>query len=72
MNNSSIKARIEALQKQMDAQRPNGGILIRLSDSWMAFSASTIHKKSIFATEAEARLIMILRLSKLQKRCNRF
>ena len=53
MNNSSIKARIEALQ--MDAQRPNGGILIRLSDSWMAFSASTIHKKSIFATEAEAR-----------------
>ncbi len=55
MNNSSIKARIEALQKQMDAQRPNGGILIRLSDSWMAFSASTIHKKSIFATEAEAR-----------------
>ena len=55
MNNSSIKARIEALQKQMDAQRPNAGILIRLSDSWMAFSASTIHKKSIFATEAEAR-----------------
>lgn len=55
MNNSSIKARIEALQKQMDAQRTNGGILIRLSDSWMAFSASTIHKKSIFATEAEAR-----------------
>lgn len=56
MNNSSIKARIEALQKQMNAQRPNGGILIRLnSDLWMAFSASTIHKKSIFATEAEAR-----------------
>lgn len=56
MNNSGIKARIEALQKQMDAQRPNGGILIRLnSDLWMAFSASTIHKKTIFATEAEAR-----------------
>lgn len=56
MNNSGIKARIEALQKQMNAQRPNGGILIRLnSDLWMAFSASTIHKKSIFATEAEAR-----------------
>ena len=52
---NDIKSRIEALQKQMDAQRPNGGILIRLSDSWMAFSASTIHKKSIFATEAEAR-----------------
>ena len=52
--NNGIKARIEALQKQMDEQRPNGGILIRLSDSWMAFSASTIHKKSIFATEAEA------------------
>ena len=51
---NDIKSRIEALQKQMDAQ-PNGGILIRLSDSWMAFSASTIHKKSIFATEAEAR-----------------
>lgn len=56
MNNSGIKAQIEALQKQMNAQRPNGGILIRLnSDLWMAFSASTIHKKSIFATEAEAR-----------------
>ena len=52
---NDIKSRIEALQKQMDAQRPNGGILIRLSDSWMAFSASTIHKKSIFATEAEER-----------------
>lgn len=41
---NDIKSRIEALQKQMDAQRPNGGILIRLSDSWMAFSASTIQK----------------------------
>ena len=48
MNNSGIKARIEALQKQMNAQRPNGGILIRLNSGlWMAFSASTIHKKSI-------------------------
>ena len=56
MNNSGIKARIEALQKQMNAQRPNGGILIRLNSGlWIAFSASTIHKKSIFATEAEAR-----------------
>lgn len=54
--NDSIKARIEALQKQMNAQRPDGGILVGLnSGAWMAFSASTIHKKSIFATEAEAR-----------------
>lgn len=56
MNNSGIKSRIEALQKQMDAQRPDGGILVGLnSGAWMAFSASTIHQKTIFATEAEAR-----------------
>lgn len=41
-----IKERIEVLQKQMDAQKPNGGILVRLnSGAWMAFSAGTIHKK---------------------------
>ena len=56
MNNSGIKARIEALQKQMNAQRPDGGILVGLnSGAWMAFSAETIHKKTVFATEAEAR-----------------
>lgn len=56
MNDSGIKARIEALQKQMNAQRPDGGILVGLnSGAWMAFSASTIHKKTIFATEEEAR-----------------
>lgn len=51
-----IKERIEVLQKQMDAQKPNGGILFCLnSGAWMAFSAGTIHKKTVFATEAEAR-----------------
>lgn len=53
---ASIEARLAALQKEKEMSAPNGGILIRLTDTWLAISAATLNKnKTRFDSEAEAR-----------------
>lgn len=38
---TGIQARLRALQKERDAQRPKGGILVDVGNCWWAISATT-------------------------------
>ena len=45
---STVKERLEALQRARDSQRPNGGVLIQIGDDqWLTISQTTLNNHQL-------------------------